>query len=353
MSPQTMIDADLTRRYQFGIELAPGRGSRVFRASQPPAARPVAVTLLSESNNDSERLHRFLFEAENRGKLRHPHIVELYDYGVTSTGERFYVTEWIEGPTLSQLLANLQSLPVERLVRVALQVGRALREGHDQGIVHGDLTPDRIWFARLFDRDLVEDDFIKVTDFGWVTEGDHVLTPPAKQARDEAGSESAYDYRAPEQIRGQPSDAATDIYNLGALLFHALTGRPPFLGSSDREVADQHLHAEVPRIRLPRQTGAAELDVVCRRCLAKDPRDRYPGLGVALRDLQGVQRLIAMTATPPRVDFELSHSVVPPEPESVPATAEPEAERSSRSLLLLVVLLCAVGTALFWSLVLR
>jgi len=207
----------LAGKYRLEKSLARGGMGWVFLATQLPLGRQVAVKVLTPGQHDAQFRQRFLLEASTCAKLQHPNIVTIHDYGESERGDLFMAMEYLNGSSLSYLLARTGSLPVDRVLRIALQVTRALRVAHKAGVVHRDLKPANIM---LLNHDDDTRDFVKVVDFGLAklfqdkSDGGIDLT----KAGTMLGSPR---YMAPEQIRNDEVDPRTDILARRHHLLHA------------------------------------------------------------------------------------------------------------------------------------
>jgi serine/threonine-protein kinase len=248
-------------RYRLRERLGVGGMSEVWRAHDQVLARDVAVKVLAPgAPADPQRPARIRLEARAAAGLRHPNIVEVYDYGEATDGagqaRPYVVMELVEGPTLDDLLKN-RALPWAAATRICAQVAAALAAAHARGVVHRDVKPGNV---------MVTPDGVKLVDFG---------ISAAAGAVDETDGEvlGTPAYLAPERLDGGPVRVATDVYALGLLLYRALAGRLPWTGSTVTQMVGNHLYvdpAPLPRIAgLP--SRVAEL---VRRCLAKRPQDR-------------------------------------------------------------------------------
>jgi len=254
-----------------------GRGGMgvVYRAWQSELKRPVAVKMVHAGAHAAPQvLARFRVEAEAVARLRHPNIVQIHDVG-QHAGAPFLVLELVEGPSLAQLLAGTPQ-PGRAAAELVETLARAIHTAHQQGVVHRDLTPANIL--------LTDDGVPKITDFGLaklVTGGGSMRT----QTGDLLGTPS---YMAPEQAdsRRQAIGPATDVYALGAILYEALTGRPPFKAELPIEtlrqvVADEPVAPSRLRPRLPR-----DRETICLKCLRKEPAKRYASALAIAEDLR-------------------------------------------------------------------
>ncbi len=287
----------LAQRYVLQRLVAKGGMGKVYIAIQQPLGREVAVKCLIPRANDREFRKRFFLEASTCARLTHRHIVTVHDYGETEGGELFMAMEYLRGEPLSRVLAREGRLDSERVARIALQVSRALRAAHRIGVVHRDLKPANVMLLRDEDQEVA--DFIKVLDFGLVKAFQVIdgVPSPDRDGGDltRAGTWlGSPRYMAPEQIRCRDVDPRTDIYSLGAITFHMLAGRPPFMGATSVEIFGQHLRDPVPWIG---DLGGApdvapELEVVVRRCMEKEPDARYASMDEVIADLEAALRVI-------------------------------------------------------------
>jgi eukaryotic-like serine/threonine-protein kinase len=257
-------------QYRLRRRLGVGGMGEVYLAEHQLLKRPCAVKLIRSDEADDQRAQkRFEREVRMTAMLSHPNTVEIYDYGRCEDGTYYYVMEYLPGLSLAELVERYGPLPPDRLVYLLRQVCGALSEAHAAGLIHRDLKPSNIIAARRGGRD----DVAKLLDFGLVrlvatrlpanlSAVGHVLGTPL--------------YMSPEQATDEPTlDHRTDIYSLGAVAYHMLTGRPPFEGNDgmavmianarDPVVPPSQVHPGIPD----------DLERVILRCLAKDADDRY------------------------------------------------------------------------------
>jgi eukaryotic-like serine/threonine-protein kinase len=262
--------------YRLVEPLGAGGMGEVWLAEHEVLARPAAIKLLRPSVPNALSLRgaheRFRREACATSRLRSPHTVEIYDYGITDDGTLFYAMELLTGCDLDTLISKRGPIPPERVVYILLQVACSLAEAHASDMVHRDVKPANIFLCRA---GLVSD-FVKVLDFGLVKA--HELCggcggPGLTLAENILGTPA---FMAPEQITAeQPLTAASDIYSFGCVAYFLLTGRFPFTGPTSMAVMVQHVTApplplaSVAPFRVP-----AELDALIGDCLAKDPLAR-------------------------------------------------------------------------------
>ncbi|HET8630767.1 MAG TPA: tetratricopeptide repeat protein [Thermomicrobiales bacterium] len=265
-----------------------GRGgmSTVYRAYQPALDREVAVKVLTGSHAaDPIFRERFRREARAVARLRHPNILAVYDSGEAG-GEPYLVSELIEGGTLQRHLGR--PLDPRDVARLARQIGAALDYAHGQGLIHRDVKP-----ANIF----VDGPRAVLGDFGIVK-----ASVPGWTALTQTGfGVGTPEYMAPEQALNEPLDGRADLYALGAVLYEALAGTPPYLGDTPLQVIEGHLQGRLPRATERNPALAPEVEAVLARALARQPADRYP-TGAALADALDAAVAAAARRPPPPPD---------------------------------------------------
>src|SRR3954462_4896535 len=273
-------------RYKIIEQIGHGGMGRVYKALQAPLDRLVALKVLGAGHDrDPNFYKRFFLEASVTARLTHPNTITLYDYGRTEDGIFFIAMEFLDGRTLSQSMQAEGPLAQERVIHIAQQICRSLREAHALGIIHRDLKPADVMLLWQHD----DHDCVKVLDFGLVkffrddnSEGD------ITNAGTFMGSPH---YIAPEQARNQSPDQRCDIYSLGVLLYHMLTGKVPFTAAAPVDIILKHLHdtAVPPRELRPELDIAPELEDIVLRCMAKSPADRFQSMDELLARLKAVR----------------------------------------------------------------
>ena len=258
-----------------------GRGGMgvVFKAHQVSLNRTVAVKLLLHGDLASEEfVRRFHAEAEAAASLQHPNIVALHEIGFHE-GRHYLAMDYVEGPNLAEL-ADDQPLSPRRAARYVHAMAEAIQHAHDRGILHRDLKPSNV----LIDAR----DEPRITDFGLAKRLEASgSAAPSAQLTLSGQVLGAPSFMPPEQAAGRPDQigVASDVYALGATLYHLLTGRPPFLaGNLPQTLIEVQTRPPVP----PRERNPAiprELEVICLKCLEKAPRDRYPSASALAGDL--------------------------------------------------------------------
>ena len=273
-------------RYQIERLLGSGGMATVWRGRDLRLDRPVAVKELSgEGLRQPSALQRFEREALAVGRLSHPNIVSVHDFG-TQDGEPYLVMELAEGPTVASLLAD-GPLPVVDALAVAAQVCDGLSAAHAAGIVHRDVKP-----ANLI---VTATGVVKICDFGVArlldTAGQANLTGPATAM----GSPS---YMAPEQINAGPPDPRTDLYALGCTMYAMLTGDPPFTAGGSLGIVQQHMTTPPQPLRGRRPEIPAKVEALVTDLLAKRPEQRPPDAAVARARIAAAAADPAFAATP-------------------------------------------------------
>jgi eukaryotic-like serine/threonine-protein kinase len=270
--------------YELLEEIARGGMGIVYRARQNSLNRIVAVkVVLSGHFARPEMLQRFRAEAEIIAQLKHPNIVAVHEVG-EAEGQPYFSMEYVAGRTLAQIVQE-QPLPVTRAAAYAKSVAEAVHHAHGHGVLHRDLKPSNV----LID----ENDQPRITDFGLAkrvagagdnTSGTAGLAKgveqliPSSELTVTGQILGTPNYLPPEQALGRHAviGPASDIYALGALLYHLLARRPPFVAETLETTLDQVLHQEPISPRLFNPSVPPDLETICLKCLEKEPQRRYP-----------------------------------------------------------------------------
>jgi serine/threonine-protein kinase len=264
------LRAERVGQYALKRKLGEGGMGEVWLAEHALLKRPCAVKFIRpDLAAHPATAARFAREVQAVTALSHVNTVRVYDYGRTDDGAFYYVMEYLDGPTLEQLVRDGGPLPPGRVVYLLRQVCGALAEAHTAGLVHRDLKPGNVIIAALGG----QRDVAKLLDFGLVQ--DLSADPDTRLTRTGTvlGTPA---YMSPEQAAGESEvDARSDVYSLGAVAFFALTGRPPFKGKGLGQVLAAHRDEKAPSLPEVRPDVPADLAAVVARCLAKDPTDRF------------------------------------------------------------------------------
>ncbi len=284
----------LDNRYKILSLIARGGMGRVFRAEQAPLGRVVALKVLDlgkGNDQDTEMRKRFMLEAATCSRLTHPNTVRIFDYGRTWDDILYIAMEYLDGVTLHQAIRMDSPMEPERVVHIARQVCRSLREAHGAGLIHRDLKPSNVILTRTEE----EADFVKLLDFGLVRQV--VRDTELTHADAVVGSPS---YMSPEQIRGEHVDQRSDIYSVGILLYACITGRTPFAGESSVKVMMAHLNTPPPPMApfAPQLARSPTLEWVVLTALAKDAADRFASVDELIRALKVADAELRGETTP-------------------------------------------------------
>jgi len=265
----------LGAQYVVVRRLAQGGFSDVFEICDIELDRRLAVKVLRPDVAWTHGMRaRFKQEARAIAKLNHQHTVPIHFVG-DSEGLVFYVMSFVEGPTLADLLLAQGPLNPQALVPMVLPVLEALEHAHAHGIIHRDIKPDNVLIEEATGRPLL-------LDFGIAKCLDGISTHT--QIGFVVGTPL---YMSPEQALGRDTvDARADLYAFGAMLFQLLTGAPPYEGKTSQEIVGRHLSEPVPDPSVRNPRVPAWLSAVVRRCMAKDPADRYPSAGHLMEALR-------------------------------------------------------------------
>lgn len=260
-------------KYRVEEELGRGAYGVVFRADQEELGRHVAVkTLLPQAFLQQDIVQRFHREAQLISRLDHPNIIRLFDYGVDE-GLLYMAVEYVEGPTLMDLIDNDAPLDPDRVRKVSLQMLDALVHAHSVGIVHRDLKPENIVLLQTRTTDGREYEVVKILDFGIskLLSGENDAGALKSLTQDGTVLGTPH-YMSPENIVGDPIDHRADLYAFGVILFELLTGEHPFDAPSPSAVMVRHLRDALPD--LPPAIAGTTFGIAIERCMEKQPWDR-------------------------------------------------------------------------------
>ena len=259
--------------YEVLEEIARGGMGVVYKAQQKALGRTVALKMiLSGQLASDEDVRRFYNEAEAAGKLDHPGIVPVYEFG-QHEGQHFFSMGYVAGPSLSDCLSDGPLAP-DQAAAIMIKVSQAIAYAHARGVIHRDLKPANVL--------LEPDGSPRITDFGLAKriEADERLTSTG-QILGTPG------YMAPEQASGNVDEIneAADVYALGAVLYALVTGRPPFQADNPLDTMIQVLEGDPAPLRLLNPKVEADLETICLKCLEKDPGHRYLSAAEVAEDL--------------------------------------------------------------------
>jgi serine/threonine-protein kinase len=284
----TLLAGTRLGTYEILSPLGAGGMGEVYRAKDFRLGRDVAIKVLAETvAGDAERLARFEREARALAALNHPGIVTIFAVEEFA-GTRFLAMELVEGDSLDTVIPS-GGLPLDRFFDIATPLAEALSAAHERGIVHRDLKPGNVMVAR--------DGRVKVLDFGLARveapDSDPNLTSTPTESRVNLTGEGqvfgTVAYMSPEQTRGGKVDARSDVFSLGVVLYQMLTGARPFQGATAMDLISSILRDRPPSVTDLRTDVPPHLSRILRRCLEKDPRDRYQTSRDVYNELKGLR----------------------------------------------------------------
>jgi serine/threonine protein kinase len=279
--------AELTVPGRFGAFLLTGllgRGGMgaAYRGQDVSLNRLVAIkVMLSSYGDDPEFVANFRREAQAAAALNHPNVVQIYSFGIEK-GQPYIVMELLTGGRFDAMIARGELIDQSLVVKIGTDVAEGLNAANNIGLIHGDVKPENI----LLDAN----GNAKVVDFGLAYFRDKGQQPD--------GIWGTPYYIAPEKVRRQPSDARSDIYSLGATLFHALAGQPPFEGKTPIDVVKARLVRPAPDLHEVRPDIKPELETIIRRMLEAEPARRHPNYQSLISDLRALQNKMGMPTSP-------------------------------------------------------
>ena len=296
-APHTRID-----RYEIHSLLGKGGMGEVYLAEDTTLRRLVALKLLpAAAAANEDRMRRFVQEAKAAAALSHPHIAQIFEVG-EHEGTHFIAMELVDGVTLSTKI-HTEHTDLRKLLKYLQQVAEGLAKAHAAGIVHRDLKPDNIMITR--------DDYAKILDFGLakLVETERALglgSAPASEIGTRITAQQSLagmvmgtaGYMSPEQAQGKVKeiDQRSDIFSFGCILFEAATAHKPFEGQDLLDSLHKIVHAPTPQIKDTNANAPDELQRIVRRCLAKDPDERYQTIKDVTLELKEVRQGMAVPA---------------------------------------------------------
>ena len=258
MASETVLNG----RYRLVAQQGSGGMAVIYKATDQALGRTVAVKILRPSlTNDPAFLARFRNEARSVANLTHPSIVTVHDVG--NDGPTHYIVmEFIEGQDLKRIIRSEGGLPVDRALNLGIQICAGIGFAHRAGLVHADVKPQNILVTR--------DDVVKVTDFGIA----QALSDAAPGEKQSVVWGSPH-YFAPEQARGERATPASDVYSIGIVIFELLTGRLPYTGTNQQELALAHIRERVPMVTEFNPAVPESLANIIYKVMSKEPATRY------------------------------------------------------------------------------
>src|SRR5215510_6622262 len=292
-------------RYEIRSKIGEGGMGEVYLAEDTRLHRKVALKVLPDNlASNQDRMRRFEQEATAAAALNHPNIAHIYEIG-ESVGANFIAMEFIEGATLREKI-HREHTALRKLMRYLQQVAEGLAKAHGAGIVHRDLKPDNVMITR--------DGYAKILDFGLAKLTEQTKPPTLESQATTAVIRQPLStpgvvlgtvgYMSPEQAQGRAVDHRSDIFSFGCILYEAATGKRAFESESTIDTLHKIVHAPVPLVKDVNASAPGDLTRIVRRCLAKDPDERYQSIKEAAIELRDVRRELEGaeeldTTTPP------------------------------------------------------
>lgn len=275
-----------------------GRGGMgvVYRARQVSLSRTVALKVLPEANSAGQAAVRFEREAHAMAQLQHPNIVDVIEVG-EEDGTPYFAMQFIDGEGLDAVLLREGRISPEKVAEIGAQVADALQHAHERGVIHRDIKPSNVLVAG--------DGRPVVTDFGIAKAVESV--PDGLSLTQ--GAIGTPEYMSPEVIKGNPIDGRTDVYSLGVMLYHMVTGFAPFTATTPYQIADRHLREDPAP---PSGMGAncpQWLESIILRAMAKDPSDRFISAAEMAAALRAARPVIAAPRQQAVHTTEIPHPV--------------------------------------------
>lgn len=277
----------LDERFEVIEELGAGGMGRVFKVRDLTLDKLLAIKVLKQDlANDATALKRFEKEAEAAAALSHPNLISIYNHGTTAEGESYLVMDYLEGPSLAEVIEKKEKLGTERLLDIFIQICDGLAHAHKAGVIHRDVKPTNI----ILTKSDSGKDLVKIVDFGIA----RVMDASVRETHDLTQTGEVFgspQYMSPEQCLGLLLREQSDIYSLGCTLYETITGNPPFAGSNPIQLVVKHINDDVEGFSREHLDSKQkkQLETVTLKCLAKEMDDRYGSVEALKEDLEKIK----------------------------------------------------------------
>jgi len=301
-APDGNLGRRLIEQYVLVEKIGEGGMGAVYQAEHALIEKKIALKILFQDlTRRPDLIARFLQEAKSASRIGHENVIDISDFGQSPEGLVFIAMEYLDGQDLGRALKKTGAMDWVRTRPILMQIAKGLRAAHGNGIIHRDMKPENVYLIQKEGRP----DFVKVLDFGI-----------AKIVTEDAGSGPALtqtgmifgtpEYMSPEQAQGHPPDHRVDIYAVGCIMYHMLTGSVPFTADNFMGILTKHLLEPVvpPRKRRPDLDIMPDVEAICMKALEKDRDKRFP-------DMDAFYRALGAAGGMP---FEPSQVFVPPRP---------------------------------------
>ena len=281
----------MIRKYKILREIGKGGMGIVYKALDTADQKTVAVKVLPSTMVDRSTVERFNREAHAMSRLKHPNLIEVYDYGMAE-GQHFFAMEFIEGDSLKTLIKGKGTLSVNKTLEIIAQAAEALAYTHEEGVIHRDIKPGNIM--------ITSDGTVKVMDFGLVK------IAGVTQVTMEGSAVGTAEYMSPEQVSDEGLDTRTDIYSLGVTMYEMLVGHTPFQAENLQAILMKHKYETPPSIRKERPEVPAEIERIVMKAMSKEISQRYQKMREMLVDIYQIHE--AKQATQ-KIDLPLTEKM--------------------------------------------
>jgi eukaryotic-like serine/threonine-protein kinase len=285
-SPPTddpLIGKVLSDRYRIVRKIGEGGMGAVYQAEHALIEKKIALKILFQDlTRRPDLIARFLQEAKSASRIGHENVIDISDFGQSPEGLVFIAMEYLDGQDLGKMLKKTGAMQWTRARPILMQIAKGLRAAHGSGIIHRDMKPENIYLIQREGRP----DFVKVLDFGIakIINADEMGGPALTQTGMIFGTP---EYMSPEQAQGSPPDHRVDIYAVGCIMYHMLTGHVPFTADNFMGILTKHLlEAPVaPRKRRPDLEIMPDVEAICLKAMEKDRDKRFPDMDALYRAL--------------------------------------------------------------------